>query len=381
MIIRIIKILGWFLGVIGLISFIVIPFNSSFYPFKSSKIDAGLASEFGDLFGGFVGTIFSFLSVILLLYTIKNQEKEYKEQSERYNKENKEQQEKYNEQQKEYNKNILRINFFKMLDYHNQNVSQLSVPNINNENNKSEHRRAFVQYKIQIHRLLILIREIVSKDKKILKTQKRKKEDHIAIADIAYVIFYYGIDTGWLPFINEELRRYKNLSPKKIYEKIKSLNSSVSDKWISTQKEIRRKKQKYIKSNRANANEIKKSNTQLKINRTNQTNLSVYFKNMYNAIKMVDESLLLSQEEKNELINIYKAQLSNPELYVLLFYLISRFGKANYNKNWQKYQNTYKFFDTKEGEIPTNYFKIYSKGKCILKYSEQDCFKIEYKKY
>ena len=356
--IKIIKVLGWGLGIVALISFIAIPLNSSFHPFESSVIDTELASKFGDLFGGFVGTIFSFLSVLLLIYTIINQEKEY------------------NEQQKEYNKNILRTNFFKMLDYHNQNVSQLSVPNINNENNKSEHRRAFVQYKIQIHRLLILIKDIVSENPDILKAEK-KGEDHIAIADIAYTIFYYGIDTGWLPFIKKELERYKGLSAEKLLEKIKSLNSNISNEWINSQKEKMRERDINEKVIEKIINGIERSEAKFKINRTNQTNLSVYFKNMYSAIKMVDESQILSQKEKEELINIYKAQLSNPELYVLLFYLISKFGKADYNKNWQKYQNTYKFFDAERGEIPADYFNIYrDEGQCILKYSEKDCFKI-----
>lgn len=377
--IKIIKVLGWILGIIGLIFFIAIPFNSSFHLFKSCTLDTELASKFGDLFGGFVGTIFSFLSIILLLYTIINQEKEYKEQKERYHKENKEQQEKYNEQQKEYNKNILRTNFFKMLDYHNQNVSQLSVPNINNENNKSEHRRAFVQYKIQIHRLLILIKDIVSENPDILKAEKENGEDHIAIADIAYTIFYYGIDTGWLPFIKKELERYKELSAEELLEKIKSLNSNISNEWINSQKEKMRERHINEKVIEKIINGIERSRVKFKINRTNQTNLSVYFKNMYSAIKMVDESQILSQEEKEELINIYKAQLSNPELYVLLFYLISRFGKADYNKNWQKYQENYKFFDAERGEIPADYFNIYSEGQCVLEYSEKKCFKIEYK--
>lgn len=364
--IKIIKALGWVLGIvlgiIALISFIAIPLNSSFHPFESSVIDTELASKFGELFGGFVGTIFSFLSVLLLIYTIINQEKEY------------------NEQQKEYNKNILRTNFFKMLDYHNQNVSQLSVPNINNENNKSEHRRAFVQYKIQIHRLLILIKDIVSENSDILKDEKENKEDHIAIADIAYTIFYYGIDTGWLPFIEKELKRYKGLSAEELLEKIKSLNSNISNEWINSQKEKMRERHINEKVIEKIINGIERSRVKFKINRTNQTNLSVYFKNMYSAIKMVDESQILSQEEKEELINIYKAQLSNPELYVLLFYLISRFGKADYNKNWQKYQENYKFFDAERGEIPADYFNIYSGGQCVLEYSEKNCFKIEYNK-
>lgn len=42
-------------------------FNTSF------EIDPGLASQFGDFFGGLIGTFFSVLSIILLIYTIVTQ--------------------------------------------------------------------------------------------------------------------------------------------------------------------------------------------------------------------------------------------------------------------------------------------------------------------
>lgn len=39
-------------------------FNAGF------KIDVELASKFGDFFGGFVGTLFSLLSVLVLIYAV-----------------------------------------------------------------------------------------------------------------------------------------------------------------------------------------------------------------------------------------------------------------------------------------------------------------------
>jgi hypothetical protein len=77
-------------------------------------IDTSLASEFGNFFGGYVGTIFSILSVILLLYTMKIQNTDKR-------------------------KDEVKSNFFKMLDYHNENVRQLKVTHIDtNKHEKSE---------------------------------------------------------------------------------------------------------------------------------------------------------------------------------------------------------------------------------------------------
>lgn len=43
---------------------------------------------------------------------------------------------------------------------------------------------------------------------------------------------------------------------------------------------------------------------------------------MYNAIKFIDEDEFLSDDEKYKYVAIYRAQLSNPELYILFFNLI-----------------------------------------------------------
>lgn len=65
-----------------------------------------------------------------------------------------------------------------------------------------EGRRAFVQFKIQIHRLFEIVRQI-NEEKAYSLTNKD-------IADIVYIIFYYGIDGSWLSFIEEKLSRYEN---------------------------------------------------------------------------------------------------------------------------------------------------------------------------
>jgi len=282
-------------GLIGIISFFAIIFNSSFHFNETKIIDPELASKFGDFFGGFVGTIFSILSVFLLIYTILHQNRDTQ-------------------------KSALEANFFRMIDYHNQNVNQLKIPHLDvtRKAEISDGRRAFVQFKIQIHRLFEIVREINEKKKYKLTAQQ--------IADIVYVVFYYGIDGSWISFIEDKLLVYSPIH--------RELAKEIQDK-INL-------------------------NPNLRYGRPNQTNLSTYFRNMYNAIKLVDSSKFLNEIEKKDLMKIYRAQLSNPELYVLFFNVLSRFGRK-----WKEndYITKYKFLKNIpngycDGYIPNEHFPM-----------------------
>jgi hypothetical protein len=294
-------ILSSIFGIIGAFSFFVIILNKSYHFNESQIIDADLASKFGDFFGGFVGTIFSMLSVFLLIFTIFQQKKESQ-------------------------KTALETNFFRMIDYHNQNVNQLKIAHLDltKKNDISHGRRAFVQFKIQVHHLLEVCRQI--------NNEKAYKLTDRQIADIAYIVFYYGIEGSWVEFIESKFERYSPI-----------------------QKEIAIEIQ-----NRINLN------PNLKIGRTNQTNLSSYFRNMYSAITMVNDSKFLTHLEKKDLMKIYTAQLSNPELYILFFHVISRFGKK---WNDKKYVTNYLLLEN----IPNNYCDDYIPNDYFpMKYEEHE---------
>ena len=286
------KYLGFILGFIGIIICLFIIFNKAFFN-TSFNIDTKLASEFGSFFGGFVGTIFIILSLILIIYTIVNQNIENR-------------------------KNSLTNNFFKMIDYHNENVKQIKIPHIYTEKKDLEsERRAFVVYKIQIKRIVEAIREIIEKEKLEIKESD--------LIDISYIIFFYGLDRKWSEFVKDKLKKYENAD-------------LIIEKLI----------------------DLIEANTEIKIGRTNQTNLSTYFRNMYNAIKLIDKSEVLSLDEKKEIIKIYRAQLSNPELYVLFFNIVSRFGKK-----WKERDFICKYEliknipeDYCDGFDPKDYFKM-----------------------
>ena len=286
------KYLGIIFGIVGLIISLFIVFNKAFFN-TSLIIDTDLASKFGSFFGGFIGTIFTILSLILILYTIVNQNLENKKSS-------------------------LTNNYFKMIDYHNENVKQINIPNIDIDKKDFEsNRRAFVIYKFQIKKILESTREIIKEEKLEIKPS--------ALIDISYIIFFYGLDREWIDYIKNKLSMHKD-------------SGKIIDKMIDRIE----------------------SNTKIKMGRTNQTNLSTYFRNMYNAIKLIDNSNEFTLDEKKGLIKIYRAQLSNPELYVLFFNLSSRFGKKwkdrNYIKNYELLKNIPK--DYCDGFDPKDYFPM-----------------------
>lgn len=273
---KFLKILIIIFTTIGFISFLMIVFNKAYFN-TSLDIDTELAEKFGSFFGGYVGTIFSILSVILLIYTI-------------------------NTQNTDRRKDEIKNNFFRMLDYHNENVRQLKVSHIDKDKvEKSEGRRAFVIFMLQLKILIKLVQEIIHENKNKYNLSNND------ILNISYMFFYYGLDKNWKDFLEEKLSDYSKEIIKEIIEKtLEKINC----------------------------------NPKLRLGRTNQTSLSSYFRNMYNAIKLVDDNKILSDAEKKDLIKIFRAQLSNPELHILFNNLVSQFGKKWKEK---KYIANYEF--------------------------------------
>lgn len=159
-----------------------------------------------------------------------------------------------------------------------------------------------------------------------LNTKEKWNLDKEQKLHVVYIIFYYEIDTEWVEFLQDKIKE--------------DIDFNIILKLVK----------------------IIKKRKRLRLGRTNQTSLSSYFRNMYNLIKFVDNDKYLNQDEKKDLITIYRAQLSNPELYVLFFNLRSYFGKKwNNNKYVERY------------ELLKNIPKGYCDG-----YNPEDYYKIEY---
>ncbi len=216
--------------------------------------------------------------------------------------------EKSDAERNESRRNTIKMNFFNMVNYHYRMLDDLEVkPLKKNQRSCLEDRQpdsykgrmAFTVYKQQLYLLL----QAVKQADEDLNDRSRAKA--------AYLIFTYGLDERWL----EETKR--------IFRK-KGLNENLV---VQIQEVL-----------------LKGKDTEgrlfsdFDLGRTNQTFLGAYFRNMYNAIKLIDreEDPIFNDKEKEELIRIYRAQWSNPELYVMFFQFISVF-----EKEWEPLVNKY----------------------------------------
>lgn len=227
--------------------------------------------------------------------------------------------------------------YFKMLDEQQKVVDEINVPQARRPKKDeaiviAKGRKAFVEFKIQLKYLVIEIRKVADDGGFELSD--------IDVADIAYAVFYYGSDTSWKPFMMEYLKDYKDTE--------KLVDGIVAKL---------------------------KSNKRFVLERPNHNYLSVYFRNMYNAIKLIDNSSLFNEEGKLNYVKVLRSQLSNSELYILFFNLISRFGKKwmdnNYVVKYQLIQNLPpKYCD---GYDPKNYFpgiKFEGEELCLSPFKE-----------
>lgn len=250
----------------------------------------------GDSFGIY-NALFSALAFFGVIYTLYLQQKDRKEET-------------------------LVNRFYKMLDYQNELIEDMTVyPVIINKNKTNikpvSGRKVFVQYKIQLKYLIKAIEDVVREQNFGLS-----KTD---IADIAYSVFYYGSSPTWKEFMIEYL---------KDYDDCEKLADSIIAKLGSN------KYKRYA------------------LDRPSQNYLSVYFRNMYNTIKVIDSANLLDEKEKKAYVKMLRARLCNAELYVLFFNLLSRFGKKwidnDYIARYELIQNLpAKYCD---GYNPKDYF-------------------------
>lgn len=241
------------------------------------------AANFGDFFGGFLGTIFSGVSLLFLAYTYKQSQKDRRED------------------EKERRKGHVRENFFRLMQAHTDRVNRTKIEV--NQNEYAEGEYAFVRIKLNIHKIYTVLSNNAYDDY-FATTGEELKIQKLATA---YLLVYYGIDVRWkreLSIELEEIITDKGKREELINDLLNALDPSLR--------------------------------------RTMQTTLSSYYRNMFRAIKLVDEANDLSDEEKGDLIKIYRAQLSNPELYIFACNLISKFGQK-----WEEraYVKTYDLLD------------------------------------
>lgn len=255
------------------ISFFILLINNNISLVPPIILDRKFAVDFSTILQGFVGTTAGIGSSLLIVVVFLGQSKQVKISQ-------------------------LENMYFKMLDFHRENISNINLTDYaQKKKDPFIGKQAFVNMKLQLFDCLKMVEDI--NKNRSLNLQKRQ------IIDIAYMVFYYGMSPKWNSFSHKIFHSYQD-------NLVDVLQDHIDD---------------------IEALENKK------IGRTNQTILGDYYRNMYNAIMLINSSKILSNKQKGQYVKILRAQLSNSEQALLYFNVMSRFGKKwNKNKLIEKYE-------------------------------------------
>lgn len=294
-------------GAIGIIISINILLDPSIQKYvwgiiKYDSTEREILSKIGEYFGGFIGTIFGITSTLLIVVSlIKGNIDSHKT-------------------------NIVNV-YFKMLEFHHSNVTSLSVSGINKSSQKINGRRAFVIFTSQLYKIYSEVISINNSLNALLSIGQ--------MISITFSTFYHGID-------NESESRLKH----KIRLACPKLNEDVINQIyliLKTKKdELKEGLTKKDEINDEISIESSDNKRNMNLGTTNETSLSAYFSNMYQAIKLIDDDKYFTQQEKYNYIQILKSQLSVRERIILFSYIISPDGKLWIKSN---FIDKYNFFD------------------------------------
>lgn len=268
---------------------------------NSSEIDWSKGSKFGDLIGG----ILSFLSIVLLYFTIRNQLYSYE-------------------------RSQFESTFFQLLSFHRENVANFSykppsnksgeivkgekvilhifreIQKANDDINNYYGRRGFPS----IDKYLEENRALKEFYDRIKKERPDVPFNNLLILDIAYLIVYYGLsDESQNPL---EIAINKNYCYKDFIPLINHLKSK-SAKW---DKEKRKNDYPAIIGRGYN----------YKYYGGHQIRLGHYFRHLYQLVHFVNKQTFLSYQEKYDYLKTLRAQLSTYEQGVLLYNSLSSLG-------------------------------------------------------
>ena len=227
--------------------------------------------------------------------------------------------------------------FFKFFETHQSNVKSCNAERVSKGEPNKTGRHAFAEFKYQLH----CARKAIQIDEQVPLLSSEQ------MAKVSFECLYEGCVKDWV--YNKTTEHIKSRYIKR-YNKL--LVSASGGKNTISNSESNEKSEDLINCL------LNSSNTF----HTHRTDLSVYFQNLYQMIKFIDESPL-GKNEKQKSIDILKAQLSDSELYVLLYFLHSDFTVAEpmstYAETYVLFENVpkidqiepdYSYFDLDESE-------------------------------
>lgn len=259
---KIILILGTLFAVLIPSSFL---FNKAY---RGPCIDAANAGLFGDFIGGYLGTIFSFISVVLIFCSFK-QQRESDEKNAR-------------------SQNIEKFEnkYFEMIRLHRDNVQEIGI-------GEDFGKKIFVSMLREFREIVAIINNFISWNNIKLETKEKY--------NIAYCVFFYGTGPNSSRVLKCALKQY---------------DEAFVDSLI-----------KFV-GNKETKNRVEKSR---KLKYTpfegHQSRLGHYYRHLYQTITYVENQLELDPEEKYRYVKILRAQLTNHEQAMLFLNSLSDLGR------------------------------------------------------
>ncbi len=259
------------------------------------NIDFNLASNYGSLLGG----IFSFLSVVLIYFTLKQQSEIYEISS-------------------------FENRYFELIKLHRESIDKWKhVSSSKKEKTIEVGQRVFIEIHRQIYLALeelnkfintsdfdLILNDVGRSKYSNLQLIKERKIDYIELhkLNISYLIVFFGVGTDGKPILKKALQVYYDLT---FVNKLISRLEKINPVWDSS------KTFKYFGGH--------------------QHRLGHYFRHLYQSINYINNYKNFSKEYKTkyEYVKLYRAQFSTYEQSIIFFNSISDIGIV-----WELNKNT-----------------------------------------
>jgi hypothetical protein len=249
--------------IIGLLILLVLPLMS---PYRGHlPIDQAKAADFGEFVGGYIGAFFMLMSVVLLIFSLSLQRRGNQFQQ-------------------------FEIKFLDLLKLHRENVDELKLE-------AKTQRAVFIILRSEFQDLY----DIIKREIPDLSTKK------LDIAQIAYIILYYGLGETSTPMVKSILKKYDQESINRVLDVVESYRRKGGYKDLNHLK-------KFLLDDYYPFN-------------GHQSRLGHYYRHLFQTIKYIDNQTFLTNEEKKFYAKILRAQFSNHEIAIFLYNSLSPMGK------------------------------------------------------
>lgn len=280
-------IISWillFTGLVISVYFIISTGIDGYFIWGKEKINFTITGQFGDFFGGVIGTFFALTGTLFIILTFRLQSKQYEREA-------------------------FESKFYEMLRLHSDNVKEIKV-----QDKQGREAVEFLVEQLDLYFAMVesvfdylkssqSLKEINVDIDTLIKTQdyvKSNDEDSILLLmhKLSYGYFFYGIN---------KYRLTENKS-----DILYSINEVISF---------------IIETKLQNENEGYRINAETRYNAV----LGHYYRHLYQIIKLVANSNILVEKEKYNFVKIVRSQLSDYEQILLYYNALSVMGK-----NWIK---------------------------------------------